>query len=223
MAASAYPSAAGVHVYYQCPHNPANPRHAAAAPGHPRTVKAPATRLDQIVRLFFKDHVFGPRRAELLAAQLPATDAAAAADRDASAAALKARLKQIAPGRTPASSNSNSSPPTPPTPRPPPCAAGSAPGSPTSTPSASSSTPSWPPWPPLLPGPPTPPCSTSFPLAGDILPGLPDDLKARLLEAFDIQVLWNKPGRQATVYAEITDATLQGPARHSQPRPGRLR
>ena len=34
-------------------------------------------------------------------------------------------------------------------------------------------------------------------------------LKARLLEAFDIQVLWNKPGRQATVHAEITDATLR--------------
>ena len=31
----------------------------------------------------------------------------------------------------------------------------------------------------------------------------------RLLEAFDIQVLWNKPGRQATVHAEITDATLR--------------
>ena len=95
MAASAYPSAAGTRVYYQCPHNPANPRHAAAAPDHPRTVKAPEARLDQIVRLFFTDHVFGPRRAELLAAQLPATDAAAAADRDASAAAIKTRLKQI--------------------------------------------------------------------------------------------------------------------------------
>ena len=83
------------HVYYQCPHNPANPRHAAAYPDHPRTVKAPETRLDQIVALFFADHVFGPGRAELLAAQLPATDAAAAADRDAQAAALTARLKQI--------------------------------------------------------------------------------------------------------------------------------
>ena len=48
-----------------------------------------------------------------------------------------------------------------------------------------------------------------LPLAGDILPGLPAALKARLLEAFDIQVLWNKPGRQATVHAEITDATLK--------------
>jgi hypothetical protein len=88
------PLPVGRRVYYQCPHNPANPRHAAAAPDHPRTVKAPETRLDQIVRLFFADHVFGPRRAELFAAQLPATDAAAAADRDVSAA-IKARLKQI--------------------------------------------------------------------------------------------------------------------------------
>jgi hypothetical protein len=26
---------------------------------------------------------------------------------------------------------------------------------------------------------------------------------------FDLQILWNKPGRQATVFAEITEATLQ--------------
>jgi hypothetical protein len=42
-----------------------------------------------------------------------------------------------------------------------------------------------------------------------VLPGLPPALKARLLDAFDIQILWNKPGRQATVHAEITDATLR--------------
>jgi hypothetical protein len=48
-----------------------------------------------------------------------------------------------------------------------------------------------------------------LPLAGDVLPGLPPELKTRLLDAFDIQVLWNKPGRQAIVFAEITDATLR--------------
>ena len=48
-----------------------------------------------------------------------------------------------------------------------------------------------------------------LPLAGDILPGLPAELKARLLDAFDLQILWNKPGQQATVFAEITEATLQ--------------
>ena len=82
-------------VYYQCPHNPARPKETADHPGHPRTVKAPEKRLDQITGLFFAEHVFGPRRAELLAAQLPATDAEAAADRDAQAAALIARLRQL--------------------------------------------------------------------------------------------------------------------------------
>ena len=48
-----------------------------------------------------------------------------------------------------------------------------------------------------------------LPLAEDVLPGLPSALKARLLDAFDIQILWNKPGRQATVHAEITDVTLR--------------
>jgi hypothetical protein len=86
-------------VYYQCPHNPANPRHAASSPYHPRTVKAPARKLDQVVGLFFRDHVFGKRRAELLADQLPATDAAARADSDASAAAIAVRLKKITTGQ----------------------------------------------------------------------------------------------------------------------------
>ncbi len=48
-----------------------------------------------------------------------------------------------------------------------------------------------------------------LPLAGDILPGLPDDLKARLIDGFELQILWNKPGQQATVHAEITEATLR--------------
>ena len=48
-----------------------------------------------------------------------------------------------------------------------------------------------------------------LPLAGDIRPGLDPGLKARLFHAFDLQVLWNKPGRQATVFAEITEATLR--------------
>ena len=82
-------------VYYQCPHTPARPKDAADYPDHPRTVKAPEKRLDQIVALFFKDHVFGPRRAELLAAQLPATDQAAAAARDQQETALKTRIRQL--------------------------------------------------------------------------------------------------------------------------------
>jgi hypothetical protein len=48
-----------------------------------------------------------------------------------------------------------------------------------------------------------------LPLAGDVLPQLSPRLKARLFQVFDIIVLWNKPARQATVTAEITEATLQ--------------
>ena len=48
-----------------------------------------------------------------------------------------------------------------------------------------------------------------LPLAGDILPGLDPSLKARLFAAFDLQILWNKPGRQAAVHAEITEATIR--------------
>jgi hypothetical protein len=48
-----------------------------------------------------------------------------------------------------------------------------------------------------------------LPLVGDILAALPPDLKTRLFDAFDLQILWDKPGAQATVYAEITDATLR--------------
>jgi len=48
-----------------------------------------------------------------------------------------------------------------------------------------------------------------LPLAGDILPGLPGDLKARLFEVFDLHILWNNKDRQAIIWAEITDATLR--------------
>ena len=195
-------------VYYQCPHNPARLKDA-TNPTHPRTVKAPETRLDQIVGLFFATHVFGPDRADLLAAQLPATDADAATDRDAQAAALRARLKQIETGQNSWILELEQLPADP--------ADTAAAAMRTrirarftelhtereqletqlaalaqTSPQAADLT--------LL---------DQLPLAGDILPGLDPDLKARLYQAFDLQVLWNKPGRQATVFAEITEATLR--------------
>jgi site-specific DNA recombinase len=198
-----------VRVYYQCPHTPANPRHAAAHPDHPRTVKAPETRLDQIAGLFFAEHVFGPRRGDLLTAQLPATDADARADRDAAAAGLQARLRQIDTGLNSCILELEQLPADPADP-----AASALRGRIRArfaelhaeheqkkaqlaalaqvTPKAADTT--------LL---------DQLPLAGDVLPGLPDDLKAALFAAVDLQILWNKPGRQATVHAEITDATLQ--------------
>jgi hypothetical protein len=208
MAGVAY-GRARLNVYYQCPHNPANPRHAAASPSHPRSVKAPETRLDQIVALFFAGHVFGPVRAKLLAAQLPATDAAAAADRDAQTSALGARLRQIDTAQ-----NAQI------------LALEQLPADPADTAAAAMRARITARFAELhadreqaeaqlsdltaaTPKAADPTLLEELPLAGDILPDLPAELKARLFEAFDLQILWNKPGGQATVFAEITEATLQ--------------
>ena len=83
MAGSTYGKPASLSSYYRCPHNWASPKHAADHPDHPRTVQAPELLLDQIVGRFFATRIFGPDRAAMVAAQLPATDAAAAADHDA--------------------------------------------------------------------------------------------------------------------------------------------
>ena len=194
------------YVYYRCPHQPGNPRHLAAAPDHPRTVQAPEHRLDAMAAKFFFDRIFGPGRAEFLAAQLPATDAEAAARRDAETAALRATIKKLD-----AQQNAQIR------------ALEDVPDGPAAaamrarirgrftelhtqrteaeaklatleaaTPTAMDPT--------LL---------DEIPYAGDVLPGLPLALKTRLLAAFDITVLWNKPGNQVTVRAVITDATLQ--------------
>ena len=159
--------------------------------------------------LFFTTHVFGPGRAELLAAQLPVTDADAAADRDNRAAALTARLKQLDTAQNAQILALEQLPADP---------AGTAAAAmrtritarfaelhadrehaetqlaalAASTPKAADTT--------LL---------DQLPLAGDILSGLPPDLKTRLFDAFDLQILWNKPGQQATIFAEITEATLR--------------
>jgi hypothetical protein len=209
MGGSTYGTGPIPHVYYQCPHNPARPKDAASHPGHPRTVKASETRLDQITGLFFAEHVFGPRRAQLLAAQLPATDADAQADHDAQAAALTTRLRQLDTAQNAQILTLEQLSPDPAD-----TAAAAMRARITArfaelhqqreqtqaqldtlqatTPKAVD--------PALL---------DELPLAGDILPRLDPALKARLFAAFDLQILWNKPGQQATVHVEITEATLQ--------------
>ncbi len=209
MAGQAYSPGPVPLVYYQCPHTRARPKDLADYPDHPRTVKAPEIRLDQIVRLFFAEHVFGPRRAELLAAQLPATDTDAAADRDAQAAALTTRLKQIDTAQNAQILSLEQLSPDPAD-----SAAAAMRARITSrfaelhherqqtqtqldaleaiVPQAADLS--------LL---------DLLPAAGDVLPGLDPGVKARLFAAFDLEVLWNKPGSQATVWAEITDATLK--------------
>jgi len=194
------------YVYYRCPHKTSNPRHAATAPDHPRTVSAPETLLDAIVGRFFRDRVFTPGRASLLAAQLPASDAEAEARRDADATRLRAQIKKLD-----AQQNAQIT------------ALEDIPEGPaakamrariterftelhnqrthaedqltaltTRTPRAAD-----------------PAILDEIPYAGDILPSLPPELKARLLAAFDVNILWSKQDGQATVTAVITDTTLQ--------------
>jgi site-specific DNA recombinase len=209
MAGNTYGKPTSMSSYYRCPHNWASPKHAADHPDHPRTVQIPELLLDQVVGAFFATRIFGPERAALLAAQLPATDTAAAADRDAQAGAIQARIDRIEVAQ-----NSQI------------LELEELPANPADTaaaalrarirarfaqlheererleaqlkalakvvPVAADLT--------LL---------DRLPLAGDVLPDLPARLKARLFQVFDISVFWNKPAGQATVRAEITDTTLR--------------
>jgi site-specific DNA recombinase len=209
MAGSTYGKPASLSSYYRCPHNWANPKHAADHPDHPRTVQAAELLLDRIVGEFFATRILGPERAALLKAQLPATDAAAAADRDAQEKALNARIARI---ETAQNSKILELEDLPADPR---DAATQAYRArirarfaelheererleaqlktlAKTTPAAADTE--------LL---------DRLPLAGDVLPRLTPRLKARLFQAFGITVLWNKPASQATIRAEITDTTLR--------------
>jgi site-specific DNA recombinase len=209
MAGNTYGRSTSLSSYYRCPHNWANPKHATDHPDHPRSVQAPETLLDQIVSRFFATRVFGPERAALLADQLPATDAAAAADRDAQEARLKARIARIEAAQDSKILELEELPANPDDPATQAYRARirarfaelhdererletQLKALAKTTPTAADTS--------LL---------DQLPLAGDVLPGLPPRLKARLFAAFDLSVLWNKPGQQATVHVEITETTLQ--------------
>jgi len=51
-----------------------------------------------------------------------------------------------------------------------------------------------------------------LPLAREVLPRPSPRVKAWLFQAFDVSILPNKPGRQATLNADITEATLRAAA-----------
>ena len=46
-----------------------------------------------------------------------------------------------------------------------------------------------------------------MPFLGDILTSAPADLTERLLDAFDVQAIYNRDKHQVTIHATITDAT----------------
>jgi site-specific DNA recombinase len=81
-------------TYYTCHHDPANPRHTVPET-HPRTISVREDALLEVIRQFFAERVFGPDRAALLAADLPASAADDQARQDKQTAALTKRLRQI--------------------------------------------------------------------------------------------------------------------------------
>ena len=195
-------------VYYRCPHDPANPRHAAASPAHPATVQAPEKTLDRLVGEFTGTYLFGPDRAALVAAQLPATQADADAGRDAARAALELRIKQNETAKKAQLTAHEHLPQDDP---------GTAAemrtrifdrfaelraereqlqaqldtlGTTTPQPADLS----------LL---------DQLPLAGNPLPRLTPQDKALLFQALNLEILWNAADRQATIWVEITDTTLR--------------
>jgi DNA invertase Pin-like site-specific DNA recombinase len=83
-----------IYIYYKCPHDPANPRHAASHPDHgPVSIREDA--LMTALAQFFDQYVFGHDRAALLAAQLPATAAGHAEAQARKIAHLNAQLARI--------------------------------------------------------------------------------------------------------------------------------
>jgi site-specific DNA recombinase len=81
-------------TYYTCHHDPDDPRH--TAPGtHPRTISVREDHILPAIHQLFAERVFGPDRATLLAADLPASAADDQARRDRQTATLHKRLRKI--------------------------------------------------------------------------------------------------------------------------------
>jgi hypothetical protein len=81
-------------VYYVCPHNPANPRHAQAHPEHGR-VSVKDDIIAAALARFADQYLLGHDRAAMLDIALPAGQAEEAERRDRKAEQLRARLDRI--------------------------------------------------------------------------------------------------------------------------------
>jgi hypothetical protein len=73
----------------------ANPRHAATAPGHPKTITVREDDLLTVIHEFISDHLLGSHRRDLLAAHLTTTPDEDKAHRNEPKARLAARLHRI--------------------------------------------------------------------------------------------------------------------------------
>jgi site-specific DNA recombinase len=191
-------------TYYQCPHDPGHRAHVAAYPGHPNVMIGEKA-LMAATATFFTQYVFGPDRATMLKAQLPADAEQEAARRAAQARRLDKRLAQIETAQhaliteleTPAD-----------------------PGDPAAAPLRERirgryrelhgeqktleaqrdqlDTPAQVSDPALL---------DALPILGDMLTGAPAGLAEQLFEAFHLQAVFSKEHHQVTIRVTITDTT----------------
>ena len=195
-------------TYYTCSHDPDDPRHTAPE-GHPRTISVREDHLLPAIHDFFATRVFGPDRAALLAADLPASAADDQARRDRQAAALNKRLRQIDAAENAHAREIES------------LAHLDDPSAPAVialrsrvlarftelederttintqlADLAKTST-----------GPGDPALLDALPLLGDRLADAPARLQQQLYDAFDLQALYKKNMHQVTIHVTITDST----------------
>jgi uncharacterized protein (DUF3084 family) len=199
------------YTYYQCPHDPAAVAHAAAYPDHPNVMISEKA-LMAATASFFTDYVFGPDRAAMLKAQLPADANQEAARRRAQARRLDQQLAKIAAAQDALITELE----TPADPGDPAAAAlrerirgryrelhteqkaleAQRDQLDTATTQVSD--------PALL---------DTLPILGDILTGAPAGLAEQLFEAFHLQAVYSKQHRQVTFCVTITETTPQAVAR----------
>ena len=194
-------------TYYRCPHEPGNPRHYAAYPGH-RTVSVREDLMMAAFTRFFTQRVFGPGRAAMLAATLPTSTAAQDQRREKRADGLRKKLAKIDVSERALVSELE----IPIDPADPAAQAlrnrvrarftelyADRTGIETEL-ATLETAPAEQDDPTLL---------DELPALGDILTSAPAALTERLLAAFDIQAVYNRDKHQATIHATITEATPQ--------------
>ncbi len=192
------------YTYYRCPVNPYNARHAAANPGH-LSISVSETRFTTAIHQFLAERIFGPDRAAMLAAQIPATAAERAAKQrqraehlrkelariDSAQAGLMTELEELGADKNPAAKAYRAR-----------NAELHQDHTTTQTQLAElhATTPDNDDDPALL---------DELPLLPDLISQAPAHLLERLYDAFDIQILYRDDKQQATIWATITDATPQ--------------
>ena len=197
------------YTYYRCPHEPGLPRHYAAYPDH-RTVAVRETIMMDALARFFTERVFGPDRAAMLTAHIPASAAAQEQRRHNQAEAIRRKLTKIDTAENALITELE-------TPADPADRAAQALRQrirarftdlyaqrttlETDLATLDAAAPTGQDDDPTL--------LDELPHLGDILTDAPAGLTERLLAAFDVQAVYNRDKNQVTIHATITDATPQ--------------